>query len=158
MIHKFLARNLLNNKLFFGSRRKLKLAPVSFSAIVSTCQLNQLRRNKIITFSVFAIGSQKYISKQTALCEKDETSHELQTSYDDEEEKSCPFCRFFLESPCRDSFKLWHRCIKVSDKPTDCMKEFHPLKECMDENGISMGDEEDEDNISETESSETKSM
>ena len=39
------------------------------------------------------------------------------------------------------------------------MKEFHPLKECMDENGISMGDEEDEDNMSEIwqESSETKS-
>lgn len=30
------------------------------------------------------------------------------------------------------------------------MKEFHPLKECMDENGISMGDEEDEENMSET--------
>ena len=121
MIHKVLVRNLLNNKLCLGSRRKLNLAPVSFSVIVSTCQLKQLRKNKIIALGTIVIGSLKYISKQTALCEKDDISHELQTSYDEEEEKSCPFCRFFLESPCRDSFKLWHRCIKVGSL------EFYPF-------------------------------
>ena len=33
--------------------------------------------------------------------------------YEEEEEKSCPFCRFFLDSPCNKSFKAWHVCIKV---------------------------------------------
>ena len=35
-------------------------------------------------------------------------------SYDEEEERSCPFCKFFLDSPCKDSFIQWQKCIKVS--------------------------------------------
>ena len=33
--------------------------------------------------------------------------------YDEEEERSCPFCRFFLDSPCKESFIKWQQCVKV---------------------------------------------
>jgi hypothetical protein len=32
---------------------------------------------------------------------------------DDNDETSCPMCRFFLESACRDVFQKWHYCIQV---------------------------------------------
>jgi len=35
---------------------------------------------------------------------------------EDEEKEHCPFCRFFLESPCSETFKVWHECIKVRDE------------------------------------------
>ena len=34
--------------------------------------------------------------------------------YDEEEERSCPFCKFFLDSPCKDTFVEWQKCVKVS--------------------------------------------
>jgi hypothetical protein len=33
--------------------------------------------------------------------------------YDEEAEKKCSFCQFFLESQCKNQFKAWHACIKV---------------------------------------------
>ena len=56
-------------------------------------------------------------------------------------DEDCPFCRFFLDGPCRDEFIQWHTCVQTSEKATDCMDPFRPLKTCMDENEISMGEE-----------------
>ena len=61
---------------------------------------------------------------------------------DYEVDEDCPFCRFFLESPCKNDFIRWHACIKRSEKPTDCMEQFRPLKACMDDNGMAMSGEE----------------
>ena len=72
--------------------------------------------------------------------ESDSDTHEEEEEeeYDDEAE-TCPFCRFFLDSPCKEQFLVWHKCVLSSEKATDCMDPFHPLKKCMDENEISMG-------------------
>lgn len=42
--------------------------------------------------------------------------HQKDEDYDEEIEKRCSFCQFFLESPCRNEFKLWHACIKVRNQ------------------------------------------
>ena len=54
-------------------------------------------------------------------------------------DEDCPFCRFFLDGPCREAFTQWHACVQTSEKPTDCMGPFRPLKKCMDDNEISFG-------------------
>uniref|UniRef100_A0A7S4J7E2 GCK domain-containing protein n=1 Tax=Odontella aurita TaxID=265563 RepID=A0A7S4J7E2_9STRA len=53
-------------------------------------------------------------------------------------DEECPFCRFFLRSPCRGQFRQWHKCVEAAAKPTDCMEPFQPLKECMEEHGMVM--------------------
>lgn len=32
---------------------------------------------------------------------------------DNAEDLECPFCRYFLNSHCREEFKVWQRCVKV---------------------------------------------
>lgn len=66
--------------------------------------------------------------------------------YNEEEDKSCPFCRYFLDSPCRIPFRNWRLCVKNAENPTMCMDPFFPLKKCMDENGMLFESQED-DNI-----------
>eukprot|EP00562_Extubocellulus_spinifer_P028836 CAMPEP_0178640048 /NCGR_PEP_ID=MMETSP0698-20121128/15802_1 /TAXON_ID=265572 /ORGANISM="Extubocellulus spinifer, Strain CCMP396" /LENGTH=145 /DNA_ID=CAMNT_0020280449 /DNA_START=186 /DNA_END=621 /DNA_ORIENTATION=+ len=88
-------------------------------------------------------------SREMAMCNG--SSDENSDVGDYEVDEDCPFCRFFLESPCKRDFITWHACIKRSDKPTDCMEQFRPLKACMDDNGMTMSGEEideedDEDN------------
>eukprot|EP00553_Chaetoceros_curvisetus_P006387 CAMPEP_0204632216 /NCGR_PEP_ID=MMETSP0717-20131115/24489_1 /ASSEMBLY_ACC=CAM_ASM_000666 /TAXON_ID=230516 /ORGANISM="Chaetoceros curvisetus" /LENGTH=126 /DNA_ID=CAMNT_0051650007 /DNA_START=82 /DNA_END=462 /DNA_ORIENTATION=+ len=63
---------------------------------------------------------------------------------DEEEEETCPFCQYFLASPCREEFKPWHNCIKNSEQAIDCMEPFHPLKDCMEKHGMIMGQEDDD--------------
>mmetsp|Transcript_2339 Transcript_2339/g.6806 ORF Transcript_2339/g.6806 Transcript_2339/m.6806 type:complete len:190 (+) Transcript_2339:132-701(+) len=62
-----------------------------------------------------------------------------------EVDEDCPFCRFFLDGPCRGEFIQWHACVQTSEKATDCMDAFRPLKACMDENGMSMGETNSEE-------------
>ena len=89
-----------------------------------------------------------YSSKRTALCNgNNESGKDDKDDYVFEVDEDCPFCRFFLESPCRSAFIDWHACVKRSDKPTDCIEEFRPLNACMDDNGMGMnGKEVDEGN------------
>lgn len=44
--------------------------------------------------------------------EKSSSEDEKEEEYDEETE-TCPFCRYFLDSPCRESFKVWHNCVQV---------------------------------------------
>ena len=47
--------------------------------------------------------------------ESSRSGDKQEKGYNEEEEKdACPFCRFFLESPCSESFQVWHKCINVS--------------------------------------------
>lgn len=80
-------------------------------------------------------------------CE-DSTASTNQKKILDEDEETCPFCKFFLKSPCRDPFKLWQLCIKNSEDATDCMEPFFPLKKCMDEHGMSMSSEDEQNSES----------
>lgn len=63
-------------------------------------------------------------------------------------DEDCPFCRFFLDGPCRDAFIQWHACVQTSEKATDCMDPFRPLKKCMDENEMSFGGDGGDDGSS----------
>ena len=63
-------------------------------------------------------------------------------------DEDCPFCRFFLAGPCRNEFVDWHACVQTSEKATDCMNPFRPLKQCMDEHAIVFGGDEDNDDNS----------
>ena len=65
-------------------------------------------------------------------------------------DEDCPFCRFFMDGPCRDAFIQWHACVQTSEKATDCMDPFRPLKKCMDQNEISFGGDGDYDNSDES--------
>ena len=42
-----------------------------------------------------------------------ETNNDDQEEYNEEDERSCPFCRFFLDSPCKETFIKWQQCVKV---------------------------------------------
>lgn len=63
--------------------------------------------------------------------------------YADQDYETCPFCRYFLDSPCSNDFKKWKECIDKTEKATDCMSEFHPLKICMETHGIVMLEHDD---------------
>ena len=65
-------------------------------------------------------------------------------------DEDCPLCRFFFDGPCRDAFIKWHACVQTSEKATDCMDPFRPLKECMDENEMSFGGDGSDDNSEES--------
>jgi len=60
-------------------------------------------------------------------------------------DEDCPFCRFFLDGPCRDEFVSWHACVQTSEEATDCMGPFRPLQACMEKNGLSFGGQEEND-------------
>jgi len=87
----------------------------------------------------------KCIAKEEQSDEKDKLvqNDDDDVEYDEEEERECPFCSYFLDSPCKHSFIIWQKCVKKVDQPTDCMKDFYPLKECMDEHDIVMGGPDD---------------
>ena len=70
-------------------------------------------------------------------------------------DEDCPFCRFFLDGPCREAFIQWHACIQTSEKPTDCMDPFRPLRKCMHENEISFGGDESKDDSDDSDDSGT---
>lgn len=68
----------------------------------------------------------------------DDDSNKKDTNEEDnrDEDESCPFCRYFLDSPCRSAFQKWRVCVKDAEEATDCMEPFFPLKQCMDEHGL----------------------
>eukprot|EP00555_Chaetoceros_dichaeta_P001979 CAMPEP_0198248638 /NCGR_PEP_ID=MMETSP1447-20131203/381_1 /TAXON_ID=420782 /ORGANISM="Chaetoceros dichaeta, Strain CCMP1751" /LENGTH=85 /DNA_ID=CAMNT_0043933101 /DNA_START=225 /DNA_END=482 /DNA_ORIENTATION=- len=60
----------------------------------------------------------------------------VENEYNEEEDKSCPFCQYFQDSPCRNPFRQWRICVKNVENPIMCMDPFVPLKQCMDDNGM----------------------
>ena len=44
---------------------------------------------------------------------KEEEEEAYAEEYNEEDERSCPFCRFFLDSPCKETFIKWQQCVKV---------------------------------------------
>ena len=53
------------------------------------------------------------IASETKCEALEENVDEKEETYDEEAE-TCPFCRYFLDSPCREQFKAWHACVQVS--------------------------------------------
>ena len=43
----------------------------------------------------------------------------------EDDDYECSFCRYFLESPCRDEFRIWRRCVLVRVCPClNCTEDF----------------------------------
>eukprot|EP00565_Helicotheca_tamesis_P002130 CAMPEP_0185733598 /NCGR_PEP_ID=MMETSP1171-20130828/20081_1 /TAXON_ID=374046 /ORGANISM="Helicotheca tamensis, Strain CCMP826" /LENGTH=101 /DNA_ID=CAMNT_0028403375 /DNA_START=6 /DNA_END=311 /DNA_ORIENTATION=- len=65
-----------------------------------------------------------------------------------DEDEDCPFCQYFLSSPCRTQFREWRSCIKNVKEATECMEPFRPLRKCMEIHGM-MKEEESKNESSE---------
>jgi hypothetical protein len=75
----------------------------------------------LISFSTLcSILSMKYDTTTTnhscniIKCEGNNAQENEEVEYNEEDERSCPFCRYFLDSPCKDTFIKWQQCVKVS--------------------------------------------
>jgi hypothetical protein len=84
----------------------------SESALVQTPLLiNYFSREGIIFLPTLLAAS--VIASETK-CEALEENEDQNEEAYDEEAETCPFCRYFLDSPCREQFKAWHACVQVS--------------------------------------------
>ena len=115
---------------YFRMSHKRTIRPRAHMAEANTCTITSF-----IAFGALVLAQQS--STEHVKCDDDakDDGSESQSAQD------CPFCRFFLDGPCRNEFIQWHTCVQTSEKATDCMDSFRPLKTCMDENEISMGEE-----------------
>lgn len=73
----------------------------------------------------------------------------------EKEKEKCPFCKHFLESPCREQFKIWSRCVDKAKADGEdfiiaCKDVSTDLFTCTAANedyfGSSTGDDMDDDN------------
>eukprot|EP00979_Chaetoceros_neogracilis_P016737 scaffold9262_cov287-Chaetoceros_neogracile.AAC.6 len=141
----------------FLKARSRNSTPARMNATTSIRTFSRTDKRPLLPLMLFPLAVMTMYEHRT-FCQGHENDNESRSDdnnqeqrYDEEEEKdSCPFCRFFLESPCSEAFQVWHECIKKSDKATDCMVPFQPLKDCMEVNGITMGEEESDESSEET--------
>jgi hypothetical protein len=79
----------------------------------------------VLSFSIAAMAI--LYEQSSTLCQRDHENDEdsaptiddtKDAGYDEEEKEkeNCPFCRFFLESPCSQTFKVWQECVKVRNE------------------------------------------
>ena len=85
----------------------------------STIQRRQNENLQTIQYWVMAlsisVASFQYTTFNYINCEermKEEPDLEVEEEDDD---KDCPFCRYFLDSPCKKQFQAWQECIDVSE-------------------------------------------
>ena len=119
--------------LYFRMSYKRTIRPRAHAAEENTCNIASF-----IALSALVLTQESSTVKCDDGAKDDESESQSALPVADED---CPFCKFFLDGPCRDEFLQWHTCVLTSEKATDCMDPFQPLKTCMDENGISMGEE-----------------
>jgi hypothetical protein len=82
---------------------------------------------KTATYKLHSIVIEKFITRSDGAQigeNKPTEAHPHEIDEDDEEDweakrESCGFCRMFLDSPCIDEFKAWHRCIHKAKKNGD---------------------------------------
>jgi len=152
-------RSLQRSRVTLGNRRsKISFLQITLRRIQRIPSVGERRAHYFVNslgfptfiasfvylFSDDRDGHRAIYRMASSSCEVSEGEEKLE-NYDEDEEKSCPFCNFFVQSPCKDSFKPWHACIKRSEEATDCMVPFHPLKACMDENNMMMDQGGDDD-------------
>ena len=124
-----------------------------------------LRRCRRFAFTISAVvGLEKIVSLNESIEVEDEEDAEWERK-----KKECSFCKMFLESPCRQQFKYWSKCVDrakeegvdfkeacydVSQNLFQCTSEHHDyfaaLNEAMEEEGPSDAEEEDAEDEEET--------
>jgi hypothetical protein len=154
--------------------RGLKIEP-----LYPKTKCRELSPNHIsLAFAMMNVGGFILCSRVTSHCEQDTTtscsnsgstfpanndtsvdtvesaSHKIQNHaiVHDELYETCPFCRYFLDTPCSIQFQNWKECIDATELATDCMSAFHPLMVCMEKHGLIMEQSNDlndnDDNVS----------
>ena len=64
--------------------------------------------------------------------EKNLSSEEQEDAEWEEKKKNCSFCRHFLESPCKDQFKGWSKCVeKCKEEDTDFVEICSPYTKAL---------------------------
>ena len=58
-----------------------------------------------------SVASFQYTSFNYTHCE--EQTKDNQGLEEEDDDKDCPFCRYFLDSPCSQQFQVWQECIDV---------------------------------------------
>jgi hypothetical protein len=104
----------------FLKARSRKATPARMNATTSIRTFSRTDKRVLLPLMLFPLAVMTMYEHRT-FCQGHENDNESRSdddnqeqSYDEEEEKdSCPFCRFFLESPCSEAFQVWHECIKV---------------------------------------------
>ena len=92
----------------------LSLAGTTLYICSSTNQHPHPHPHTPSAFRLFQITHMEGNSTET---ENDSHNNNNNNNNDDdneEEEEQCPFCRYFLNSPCREPFKVWQKCVQVS--------------------------------------------
>jgi len=101
-------------------------APTASTSIHATIPSSIVDSKRfVLSFSLAAMAI--LYEQSSTLCQRDHENDEdsaptiddtKDAGYDEEEKEkeNCPFCRFFLESPCSETFKVWQECVKVRDE------------------------------------------
>lgn len=88
------------------------------SILLTSSQFERTNHNDITCCEGSKENSNDSNNKNTICGTKDEGTNVnekySELEYDEEEERHCPFCKFFLDSPCKDPFIRWQKCVKVS--------------------------------------------
>lgn len=132
-------KDAIRLKFYEKSRQCTHIALASVAMMTIDCLIER----SSITKCCQQDGINSYSSTHTSAIAKNSVSKTIQNNKilhggEDKDYETCPFCRYFLDSPCSIQFKNWKECIDASEKATDCMTEFYPLKVCMENHGIVM--------------------
>jgi hypothetical protein len=132
-------------KIYEKPRHFTHIALASFAMMTIDC----LMKRSYITLCCQQDGSNSSSSSDTSAItnqvSKTMQNNKILHGGEEEDYETCPFCRYFLDSPCSIQFKNWKECIDTSEKATDCMVEFYPLKVCMENHGIVMDHNDNHD-------------
>jgi len=106
----------------------------------------------LITLLVLCIPSSVINSQKITLSSNEEKKKVNQNKDDNDDDdipllhENCPFCRYFLQSPCKDPFIPWRKCVQENDDATNCMEQFKPLHDCMKGNDLIDDNNDNEEN------------
>lgn len=140
IMRNILIKQLKDSRAFLRIGDSFVIRPEASSRYMSVLKIRTVAKNRfpslvvdrypITLFLLSAVIATSIVSSETR-CEEfvasmtsnsgDEVEKDSSEGVSDEEyeekAKTCPFCRYFLESPCRESFKAWHTCVEVSFLP-----------------------------------------
>lgn len=152
----------LKTERFFHKNQCRELAPnhisLAFAVMnvggIIKCTTVTSRCEQDTTTSCSNSGSTFPANADTSAVAVESASNKIQNNTrakDDKNYETCPFCRYFLDSPCSIQFRTWKECIDATELATDCMSAFYPLKVCMENHGLIMEQSNDsndeEDNV-----------
>ena len=85
------------------------------NAIATSKTLNYYNSSIFLTILILYFPSSIIHSKKIALSsdEEKEQKGKQDNKSNDELDENCPFCQYFIQSPCKESFLPWRKCVQV---------------------------------------------